>query len=176
MYDLTIMMSDFWCRLSDFRWVYRHVKHVRISTDLVCTLLILSSFLAFFWCLWYLLGFFHLLTSEIGTFSILYVAALVMTALSWSDKGLCLRSWWCVSRMYLCHLTRNVAKKTGLGCWEVKSKLWTYHSNLPRRNLTAACWCWQQSGWNDMMNDQWCLMAWLQTEVPSSLPWCVLVG
>ena len=53
--------------------------------------------------------------AEIGTFSILYVAALVMTALSrlwfqeldfsrlrWSDRGLCLRSWWCVSRMYLC--------------------------------------------------------------------------
>eukprot|EP00913_Durusdinium_trenchii_P019655 g18478.t1 len=38
----------------------------------------------------------------VGTFSILYVAALVMTALQWTDQGLCVRTWWCVSRMYLC--------------------------------------------------------------------------
>ena len=39
-YDLTVW-CPIWCHQSDFRWVSRHVKHVWISTDLVCTLLIL---------------------------------------------------------------------------------------------------------------------------------------
>jgi len=36
------------------------------------------------------------------TFGILYLASMAMTAMKWSDKGLCYRSWWCVTRMYIC--------------------------------------------------------------------------
>eukprot|EP00933_Yihiella_yeosuensis_P027792 TRINITY_DN2164_c1_g1_i1.p1 TRINITY_DN2164_c1_g1~~TRINITY_DN2164_c1_g1_i1.p1 ORF type:complete len:394 (-),score=54.55 TRINITY_DN2164_c1_g1_i1:61-1242(-) len=38
----------------------------------------------------------------VATFVILYGAALAMTAMKWSDQGLCYRSWWCVTRMYIC--------------------------------------------------------------------------
>ncbi|CAK0861521.1 unnamed protein product [Prorocentrum cordatum] len=36
-----------------------------------------------------------------ATFSILYVASVVMTGLRWSEQGLCVRSWWCVTKMYI---------------------------------------------------------------------------
>jgi len=36
------------------------------------------------------------------TFAILYVAALVMTGLKWSERGMCVRAWWCVTKMYIC--------------------------------------------------------------------------
>eukprot|EP00401_Gymnodinium_catenatum_P040856 CAMPEP_0117615546 /NCGR_PEP_ID=MMETSP0784-20121206/84595_1 /TAXON_ID=39447 /ORGANISM="" /LENGTH=410 /DNA_ID=CAMNT_0005419285 /DNA_START=62 /DNA_END=1290 /DNA_ORIENTATION=+ len=35
-------------------------------------------------------------------FTCLYFAAAGMTHLSWCDGGLCVRSWWCVTKMYLC--------------------------------------------------------------------------
>jgi len=37
-----------------------------------------------------------------ATFGLLYVVVVVMTSLFWSDRGLCGRSWWCVTRMYIC--------------------------------------------------------------------------
>lgn len=36
------------------------------------------------------------------TFFGLYFTAVAMTGLRWCDKGLCMRSWWCVTRMYIC--------------------------------------------------------------------------
>jgi len=36
------------------------------------------------------------------TFALLYVAAVAMSWLRWSDEGVCLKSWWCVSKMYVC--------------------------------------------------------------------------
>ncbi|CAE8653237.1 unnamed protein product, partial [Polarella glacialis] len=36
------------------------------------------------------------------TFVMLYIGALTLTSIRWCDKGLCLRSWWTVTRMYIC--------------------------------------------------------------------------
>jgi len=38
----------------------------------------------------------------VATFVILYGAALAMTGLRWSEQGMCIRSWWCVTKMYIC--------------------------------------------------------------------------
>lgn len=38
----------------------------------------------------------------VATFAVLYAAVLAMTGLRWADGGLCLRSWWCATRMYAC--------------------------------------------------------------------------
>lgn len=36
------------------------------------------------------------------TFAGLYIVALIMVALKWSEDGLCGKSWWCVTKMYIC--------------------------------------------------------------------------
>lgn len=36
------------------------------------------------------------------TFVLLYATALVMTSIRWCDEGLCAKSWWCVTKMYIC--------------------------------------------------------------------------
>lgn len=36
------------------------------------------------------------------TFSILYLASVAMAGLRWSENGFCTRSWWCVTKMYIC--------------------------------------------------------------------------